>query len=150
MESKLFQQCTQLFKSTRDNVPPFIEIYSLVGQPQNLAIHALGIYKLNGPFTLNGLPIYKHSCFDLYFYYDPISNGFCVSYDLSSNNCILIFDIYNKFDPSIWDPENKEYVNGVEPILFRFLNEEPEVLDTSFNIPKRIKITSVGAFGQMV
>ena len=132
-----------------DNAPPFIEIYSENGEPQSLAKHAIGYYKLSGPFTLNGLPIYKHNCLDLYIYYDKTSRGFCVSYDPYSKNCLLIFDLSNDLEQLVWDTDKQEYVATLQ-MKYRFLNDEPEVQKIFSYIPKRLKITSEGAFGQMV
>ena len=145
----LFQQCILSSKSTVDNIPPFIEIYSESEEPQNFVKDALGNYTLNGPFDFNGMPIYKHNCLDLYFYYDPISNGFCVSYNPTLNDCILIFDVYHDLEPLVWDSDGKEYIPSLQ-INYRFFNEEPDLQEALLNIPKRLQITSVGPFGQMV
>ena len=98
----MFEQCTQVSKLTMADVPPFIEVYSENGALENLEKHAIGSYTLHGTSVLNELPIYKHNCFDLYFYYDPTSNGFCISYDPIINNCILIFDVYGDLEPLVW------------------------------------------------
>ena len=149
INSVLFQQCAQLSKLAVDEVPSFIEIYSDHGELNTLAKHAVGSYTLHGKFALNTMPIYKHNCLDLYLYYDLISNGFCVSYDQSTNNCIVIFDLYNDLDPMVWDTDKEKYIPSLQ-LKYRFYNEEPELHGGFNNIPKRIKLTSVGAFGQMV
>ena len=149
IDSILFGKCAQLSKLTVNDVPPFIEIYSDNGKQKNLAQNTVGSYKLHGSFTLNGLPIYKHSCSDLYFYHDLTLNGFCVGYDPTIKNCILIFDVYNDLEALVWDTDKEEYVPSLQ-MKYRFLKEEPVELDTFSDIPKRIKISSVGAFGQKV
>ena len=149
LKSTLFQQCIDSSKSTMDNVPKFVEIYSKDGVSHYLAKDAIGNYTLKGPFHLNGLPIYKHNCLDLYFYYDLISNGFCISYDPTINNCILIFDIYGDLASLVWDTDRNEYIPSLQ-MNYRFFSEEPDLQDALSNIPKRIQITSGGPLGQTV
>jgi len=109
--------------------------------PEKFGGEALGYYYLHSDFTVNQYPVWKHQHFEIYVFYNTVSDTYCFGHDPLIDSCVMRVT----FDGTIvevWDSERKAF-NEIASIG---CDQELEEINSSF--PSKLHISSNGALGQ--